>query len=186
MAVAAKKRDAVTEQNSEEAAKKLGAALQVFQDMAEVERKKKVAEAMAGPVVSPSEVLVRDPETGKRLVFHAVTPTQFLKIGFKLMRRAELKLVPETKRDETCIEWPQRAKVGILRACLVEPDIFSGSDHIEECPKDYNKAVKWADENLSWPTLDDILVCIYNESQPKMRMPDFRPDGEEGEAEDSR
>ena len=116
MAQAAKKQDAPapTEQDTLDAVEKFSSAMQVFQRKAEEERREKIAEAMAGPVATPSEVLVRDPATGERLVFYAATKTQFLKIGFKLMRRAELKRVPENQRLNTCVDWPQQAKVQIV------------------------------------------------------------------------
>lgn len=183
MAEAAKKRAEAppTEQDTLEAVEKFSSAMQVFQRKAEEERREKIAVAMAGEVVTPSEVLVRDPDTHERLVFYAVTPTQYLKIGFKLMRRSELKRVPENRRTQTCVDWPQQAKVQIVQSCLVEPDLAEFLSI-----KKPAAAVNWVDENLSWPTLDDFLICIYNESQPKMRMPEFRAEGSEGGAGDSR
>ena len=182
MAQAAKKKQdqepAATEMDTAEAVDKFAGAMQVFAQKAEEDRRAKMAAAMDGPVVQPGEVLVRDPETHERLVFYAVTPTQYLKIGFKLMRRAELKRVPESKRADRCVTWPERVKALIVRACLVEPVI--------DFPERDVELVKWVEENMAWPTLDDLLLCIYNESQPSMRVPDIRAIGAAGEAGDSR
>lgn len=147
---------------------RLREAMSRFREMAEEDQEIEKAKRLAGPVARPADLLVRDPVTQERRAFYAITPTQNLKIRFRLMSRGDLKYVPEEDREKAVIDWPDYAKAQIIRSCLVEPEIeWPDTD-------DPGELAQWVDESFNWAALDDVLFCIYNESQPKMRVPDLR------------
>jgi hypothetical protein len=152
----------------DEAVGQFRGAMQQIASLADREREQKRAEAMAGPVASPNDVLVFDPDTKQRRKFYTATPLHFQKIGFKVLRRAELKYVPAAERDNACWDWPVAAKVRVLRSCLVEPALpFPEQD-------DDDALEQWADEHLAWQALDDLVAGIYMESRHIPKVPDYR------------
>ena len=173
-----KKKDGADEQ---QAAEKLKG---IVMQLASLEREKEDrerAEILAGPALDPSEVLSRDPETGKRTIHFTATATK-RKIGFRAMTRADWKRVPEEQRQENVVDWPEGAKCQILANCLAVPVL----PWPEDWRDDTEGLVKWCDNNLGWADLDDFVVAIFNATaSPKMRVPDFRPPEEEGEKKGS-
>jgi hypothetical protein len=169
----------VTDKKSiEDLIQELGNAGKHLRGISEEEREEKRRGALEGPVADPSAFLAVDPETQKRQVRYGVTAVSFQKIKFRVMTRADYRRVPTDDRLKGVPGWPDAAKVRIAASCLVEPDLGWPDDWREMPDEDL---VTWADRKLTWAAVDDVVMEIWERSQPQFSLPEFRvADDEKG------
>jgi len=159
----------------EDAIKQLGSTMRRLRGLSEEERAEKRGEVLHGPVASASAFLARDPVTLKRNTRYGVTAVSFQKIRFRLMTLGDLKLVPPEQRVQSVVEWPAAAKLRIAADCLVDPDLGWPDEWRELPDEDFEK---WAELNLVWSALDDVVMEIFDKSQPQFSVPEFHAEGE--------
>jgi hypothetical protein len=165
----------VTEDKSnpelEDAIRQLGSTMKRLRGLSDEEREAKRGEVLQGPVAEPAAFLARDPVTQKRNTRYGVTAISLQKIKFRLMTLGDLRRVPTENRTQSVVEWPAAAKLRIAANCLVEPDLGWPDDWRDMPDEDFEE---WAERNLVWSALDDVVMEVFDKSQPQFSMPEFR------------